>query len=70
MQTGYIYKFHNKITDKVYIGQTVRTLNERISEHSQETKEKLRLKAIEQWNKRKEESQKNKVLQYKIKGGK
>lgn len=33
MQTGYIYKFHNKITDKVYIGQTVRTLNERISEH-------------------------------------
>ena len=29
MQTGYIYKFHNKITDKVYIGQTVRTLNER-----------------------------------------
>lgn len=33
MQTGYIYKFHNKITSKDYIGQTVRTLNERISEH-------------------------------------
>lgn len=33
MQTGYIYKFHNKITNKDYIGQTVRTLNDRISEH-------------------------------------
>ena len=33
MQIGYIYKFHNKITDKVYIGQTLRTLNERIGEH-------------------------------------
>lgn len=33
MQTGYIYKFHNKVTNKDYIGQTVRTLNERIGEH-------------------------------------
>lgn len=33
MQTGYIYKFHNKITNKDYIGQTIRTLNDRIREH-------------------------------------
>lgn len=33
METGYIYKFYNKITQKSYIGQTTRPLNKRVSEH-------------------------------------
>lgn len=33
METGYIYRFYNKITGKSYIGQTTRPLNERVAEH-------------------------------------
>ena len=33
METGYIYRFYNKITKKSYIGQTTRPLNKRVSEH-------------------------------------
>lgn len=33
METGYIYRFYNKITGKSYIGQTIRPLNERVAEH-------------------------------------
>ena len=30
---GYIYLFHNKITNKYYIGQTTRNVNVRVAEH-------------------------------------
>lgn len=35
---GIIYKLLNKINNKVYIGQTIRTLNERIGEHRRDFK--------------------------------
>ena len=37
MQTGIIYQVFNKISKKSYIGQTVRSLNERKREHLKNT---------------------------------
>lgn len=44
---GYIYKISNSINDKVYIGQTTKTINERFKEHlrncSQKSKKSIHL---------------------------
>ena len=34
---GYIYKIINDINDKIYIGQTIRTIEERWKEHLKES---------------------------------
>ena len=36
MRTGIIYKFTNKINNKIYIGQTTQTLEQRINKHLQQ----------------------------------
>ena len=36
MRTGLIYKFTNKINNKIYIGQTTQTLEQRINKHLQQ----------------------------------
>lgn len=33
MSTGYIYKIYNDINDKIYIGQTIRDIQDRFNEH-------------------------------------
>lgn len=43
-----IYKIQNKINGKIYIGQTVRTLKERIEEHKRNKKSKIS-KAIKKY---------------------
>ena len=33
MRTGLIYQFINKINNKIYIGQTTQTLEQRVNKH-------------------------------------
>ena len=40
MYEGYIYKIINDVNDKVYIGQTVRTIETRWIQHKSSTKTK------------------------------
>lgn len=38
MYEGYIYKIINDINDKVYVGQTINTINSRFSAHKSSSK--------------------------------
>ena len=40
MYEGYIYKVTNDVNDKVYIGQTIRTVEQRFNQHIKDSKKR------------------------------
>ena len=38
MYEGYIYKIYNDVNDKIYIGQTIRTIEHRFCQHIYDSK--------------------------------
>ena len=46
MYEGYIYKIYNDVNDKIYIGQTIRTIKERWSQHKSAAKKHIDALAI------------------------